>query len=204
MIGIIDYGMGNLLSVEKAFRYIGQDVVVSSDAAQLKKADKIVLPGVGAFDDALYNLKKAGVQDVIYEAVSDQKPFLGICLGMQLLFDSSEETSQDTPSKGLGILPGSILKIPAKPGYKVPQIGWNSIQLDPKCPLFDGIDQGSYVYFVHSYYLKAKNRGDVVATVDYSVPLDVAVWHNSVFAVQFHPEKSGEVGLSILKNFVKM
>lgn len=204
MIGIIDYGMGNLLSVEKAFRYIGEEAVVTNDAATLKKADKIVLPGVGAFDDALASLKKCGIEAVINEAVVDKKPFLGICLGMQLLFDYSEETQNETPTKGLGILPGKIVKIPAKEGYKVPQIGWNSIHINPDCPLFCGVDEGSFVYFVHSYYLKAQNRSDVAATVDYSVPLDVAVWRDNICAVQFHPEKSGDVGLQILKNFVKM
>jgi len=204
MIGIIDYGMGNLRSVEKALRFIGEDIFISSDKSELLKADKLVLPGVGAFDDAMASINKFQIKSVINHAIEEKKPFLGICLGMQLLFDTSEETTQMAPSKGLGILPGQIVKIPKKEGYKVPQIGWNSIRIKPESKLLSGIPNDAFVYFVHSYYLKAKNPDDVTATVDYSVPLDVAVERDNLFAVQFHPEKSGEVGLCILKNFINI
>jgi len=204
MIGIIDYGMGNLRSVEKALRFIGQETIISSDKSELLKADKLVLPGVGAFDDAMASIEKYQIKSVIDQAIHEKKPFLGICLGMQLLFDTSEETTQMTPSKGMGVLPGEIVKIPKKEGFKVPQIGWNSIAIDQNSKLLKGIPNNSFVYFVHSYYLKAKRREDVVATIDYSVKLDVAVERDNLFAVQFHPEKSGEVGLCILKNFINI
>ena len=201
MIGIIDYDAGNIKSVEKALQYLGQETVVSRDPQVLLKADKVILPGVGSFGDAMENLNKYGLVPVIHEIVEKGTPFLGICLGLQLLFESSDETPG---VEGLGILKGKILRIPPSPGIKIPHMGWNSIQINPASRLLKGIEEGAYVYFVHSYYLQAENEADVAATTDYVVNIHAAAEHENIFATQFHPEKSGEIGLRILKNFIEL
>lgn len=198
MIAIIDYDAGNVKSVEKALQALNQDVVVTKDRDTLLKADKVILPGVGAFGDAMEKLHTYGLVDVIDEIVKMKKPFLGICLGLQLMFDESEESPG---VKGLGILKGKIVRFPQSE-LKVPQIGWNSLEFPKESVLFKGIDSGEYVYFVHSYYLKAE-EDIVAATTEYGVTVHAAVEKDNVFACQFHPEKSSAVGLNILKNFVE-
>ncbi len=198
MIAIIDYDAGNLASVEKAFKKIGEDVVVSRDSKEILAADRVVLPGVGAFGDAMDKLRGYGLVDTIKQAAASGKPFLGICLGLQLLFESSEESPGVT---GLCIGKGKILRIPDKEGLKIPHIGWNDLSINPKSRLFRGLPEKPYVYFVHSYYLKAENEAEVAATTEYSAHIHAAFESGNVFATQFHPEKSGDVGLMILKNF---
>ena len=201
MIAIIDYDAGNIKSVEKAFQFIGEETIVSRDRNEILSADKVVLPGVGAFGDAMQKLHDFNLTDTIYEVIRQNKPLLGICLGLQLLFESSEETKG---VKGLGILKGEILKIPDKSGFKIPHIGWNSLELSNNGRLFKGIDEKSYVYFVHSYYLKAENPEIVKASTEYVEHIHASVEKNNIFACQFHPEKSGDVGLQILKNFAEL
>lgn len=201
MIAIIDYDAGNIKSVEKALQYLKQDVVLTRNREEIMAADHVILPGVGSFGDAMEKLRGYGLEEVIHEYVATGKPFLGICLGLQLLFDSSEE-SPDV--KGLGLLKGKITKIPEGEGRKVPQIGWNDITINPVSKLFAGVPDHSYVYFVHSYYLKAENRDEVAAATEYGVHIDAAVEAGNVYACQFHPEKSSEVGLKILTNFVNL
>lgn len=201
MIAIIDYDAGNIKSVEKALQKLGQDVVITRDKEQILQADKVVLPGVGAFGDAMQNLKAYGLTEVIHEVVENGIPFLGICLGLQLLFERSDESDG---VEGLGILKGEICKIPEKAGLKIPHMGWNSLHLQQEGKLFRGIEEGAYVYFVHSYYLKAEDEQIVKATTDYSTCIHASVESGNVFACQFHPEKSGDVGLQILKNFVEL
>lgn len=198
MIAIIDYGVGNLRSVEKALQYIGLNAAVTSDPAEIRSADAVVLPGVGAYSDAMNSLVKYGMVDVVKETVRQNKPFLGICLGMQLLFEYSEEGGDCV--KGLGIFEGAIKGLPHNAGLKVPHMGWNSLKTSGS-PLFAGLPDNPFVYFVHSYYLEAKNRSIVAATCDYGVAFDAAIGSGRVFATQFHPEKSGETGLMILKNW---
>ena len=198
MITIIDYDAGNLKSVEKALAYLNQDVIVSRNPEEILNADKVILPGVGSFGDAMNNLHKFGLVDTIKKAAESGKPFLGICLGLQLLFDSSEETPG---VEGLSVLPGKILKIPAKDGIKIPHMGWNSLDINPSSKLFKGIPDKSYVYFVHSYYLEAEDENIVAATPDYSAHIHAAVEKGNIFACQFHPEKSSDIGLKILENF---
>lgn len=200
MIAIIDYDAGNIKSVQKAFDFIGEKYVLTNDKSTILNCDKAVLPGVGCFKDAMDNLNKYGLVDVIKEFIDSGKPFLGICLGLQLLFDSSEESPG---VQGLSVLPGACLKLPSDE-LKVPEIGWNSLSFPKESKLFEGINEGSYVYFVHSFYLKANDFSDVAATSDYGVTFHAAVEHNNVFACQFHPEKSSDVGIKILKNFAKM
>jgi len=242
LIAIVDYGVGNLKSVEKAFSHIGCDVVVTSDADTVNRADAVVLPGVGAFDAAMANLVGTGLHRTIEHVISVNKPFLGICLGMQLLFDFSEEganidtnasTSANTNAstsasasantcassitgasvntnaggagiKGLGIFKGGIRQLPAKPGIKVPHMGWNSINTAPDCALFQGLPANPYVYFVHSYYLHAEDRKIVSSTVSYGMDFDSSISVGNIHATQFHPEKSGELGLNILRNFIRL
>ena len=199
MIAIIDYDAGNIKSVDKAFKYIGEDIVISRDRDEILAADKVVLPGVGAFGDAMQKIKDYNLVNTIYDVVDKKTPFLGICLGLQLLFESSDETPGVT---GLGILPGEILRIPDKPGFKIPHIGWNSLELTNEGRLFKGIDEQAYVYFVHSYYLKAREESIVKASTEYVAHIHASVEKDNVFACQFHPEKSGDVGIDILKNFV--
>lgn len=201
MIAIIDYDAGNIKSVEKALISLGEEAVITRDRETILKAEKVILPGVGAFGDAMEKIRNYGLEEVIHEVVDKGVPFLGICLGLQLLFDTSEE---NVGVKGLGILKGKIVKIPDDQGLKVPQIGWNSLKFPNKGRLFKGIDEDSYVYFVHSYYLKAEEPDIVVATTDYATNIDASVEKGNVFACQFHPEKSSEVGLKILKNFIEI
>jgi len=201
MIAIIDYDAGNIKSVEKALHKLGQETVITRDAVTILNADKVILPGVGAFGDAMENLKKYHLDKVIYQVVERGIPFLGICLGLQLLFEKSDESKG---VKGLGILEGEVCKIPECEGLKIPHMGWNSLHLQNEGRLFKGLEDNSYVYFVHSYYLKAKDENIVKATTEYSTHIHASVEKGNVFACQFHPEKSSDVGLTILKNFVEL
>lgn len=201
MIAIIDYDAGNIKSVEKAVDLLGQESVVTADSEEIFRADKVILPGVGAFGDAMGNLRRIGLDDVIRQVVRKGTPFLGICLGLQLLFERSDEAPG---VEGLGILKGEILRIPDKEGLKIPHMGWNSLHLEHGGRLFRGVEEGAYVYFVHSYYLKAAEEEIVKASTEYSVHIHASVEKDNVFACQFHPEKSSDVGLSILKNFVEL
>lgn len=201
MIAIIDYDAGNIKSVEKAFAAIGQETVVTRDRHEILNADKVVLPGVGAFGTAMDNLRKYEMDRVIKEVVDKKTPFIGICLGLQLLFDGSEESSG---VEGLGILPGDILRIPDKEGLKIPHMGWNSLQLQNDGRLFLGVPQQSYVYFVHSYYLRARDESIVTASTEYSTHIHASVEKDNVFACQFHPEKSSFTGRTILENFAAL
>jgi glutamine amidotransferase len=201
MIAIIDYDAGNIRSVEKALISIGETAVVTREASVLRAADKVILPGVGAFGDCMNKLNQYGLSDVIREICASGKPFLGICLGLQLLFEDSEE-SPGVP--GLGILKGHVLRIPDGEGRKIPHMGWNSLHLMGNGRLFKDIPEQSYVYFVHSYYLKADDPSIVKATTEYGVTIDASVEQGNVFATQFHPEKSSDTGLKILKNFVTL
>ncbi len=198
MIAIIDYGAGNIQSVSKALKHIGCDAFVTRDKEQILKADGAVLPGVGSFGDTMNTMKAYGIKDTVIEYTKSGKPFLGICLGLQLLFPASEESPE---AKGLGIFDGTITKIPSGGGLKIPHIGWNSLDIKKKDGLFKGIDNNPYVYFVHSYFLNATDKNIVSAQTEYGVTIDAAVEMGNVFATQFHPEKSGETGLKILKNF---
>ena len=200
MIAIIDYDAGNLKSVEKALLFLGEEAKITSKAEEILSADKIILPGVGAFGDAMEKLNTSGLSEVIREAVKRKIPLLGICLGLQLLFEASEESPGVS---GLSVLKGTIRRIPDKEGFKVPHIGWNSLAVNTESKLFQGIPQDSYVYFVHSYYLKAEEP-IVAATTDYVVDIHAAVEKEHIFACQFHPEKSGDIGLKLLKNFATM
>ena len=196
MIAIIDYGVGNLFSLRSSLRAIGAQAEITGDAAVLEKADKLILPGVGAFADAAALLRRDGLDRVVISQARAGKPLLGICLGMQLLFDLGEEVR---PCKGLGLVGGRVKKIETV--YKLPHIGWNSLTFPNPSPLFAGVGEGSYVYFVHSFCAVAEDPGDVIAQTDYAVPVTAAVGKGNVYGCQFHPEKSGEVGLQILKNF---
>ncbi len=201
MIAILDYDAGNLKSVEKACKLLGQETVIPRERQEILGADRIILPGVGSFGDAMSNLKKFGLDEVIHEAVDDKIPFLGICLGLQLLFESSEETPG---VDGLGILKGKIMRIPKHSDMKIPHMGWNSLHLQNNGRLFENIDEGAYVYFVHSYYLKAEDESIVKATTEYGTTIHASVESDNVFACQFHPEKSSSIGLGILENFTKV
>jgi len=201
MVAIIDYGAGNLQSVVKAFRYIGCGASATNDPGELARADAAVLPGVGAFGDSMRCLEASQMVDPVLKFIRSGKPFLGICLGLQLLFEGSEESPG---VKGLGVLPGKIYRIPDASGLKIPHVGWNSLHIRQSGGLFAGVSESPYVYFVHSYYLKSDDRGIVTATADYGVEMDVSVRSGNVFATQFHPEKSGEAGLRMLRNFVSL
>lgn len=201
MIAIIDYDAGNIKSVEKALQKLGADVVITKDADVILSADKVILPGVGAFGDAMTNLKKYDLVSVIKQVVERKIPFLGICLGLQLLFERSDETPG---VEGLGILRGEVLRIPDNGDLKIPHMGWNSLHLQNDGRLFEGLSEESYVYFVHSYYLKAEEPEIVKATTEYGVTIHASVEKGNVFACQFHPEKSSDVGLQILRNFVEL
>lgn len=200
MIAIIDYDAGNIKSVEKALQYLGEEAVITRDAGEILMADKVVLPGVGAFGDAMEKLNRYGLVPVIHEVVEKGIPFLGICLGLQLMFESSEEAPG---VEGLGLLKGKIVRIPEGDGLKVPHMGWNSLSFPKEGRLFAGIPENSYVYFVHSYYLQAE-EDIVTATAEYGVTIHASVEKGNVFACQFHPEKSSHTGLTILKNFVDL
>ena len=201
MIAIIDYDAGNIRSVEKAFIKLGQEVVITRDKETILSADRVVLPGVGSFGDAMEKLDCYGLVEVIKEVVKRGVPFMGICLGLQLMFESSEESPG---VEGLGLLKGKVVRIPDKEGLKIPHIGWNDITINPSSRLMYGLHNNSYVYFVHSYYLQAENEEEVAATTEYSAHIHAAVESGNVFATQFHPEKSGDVGLKILENFANV
>jgi len=202
MIAIIDYGMGNLRSVQKGFERVGHDAVVTRDPAVIDRASHVVLPGVGAFGDCMANVTHYGLVEPIHRAIQAGKPFLGICVGFQLLFAESEEFGSH---KGLGILPGRVKAIPIPDGrgvsYKIPHMGWNTIHIETPAPPLQGIDSESYVYFVHSYYVESDDPALVSTQTNYGISFASSVWKDNIFATQFHPEKSQDVGLQILKNF---
>lgn len=201
MIAIIDYDAGNIKSVEKAIQYLGEDAVITRDRDLILNSDKVILPGVGSFGDAMAKIREYDLVNTIYDVVDKKTPFLGICLGLQLLFKTSEESEGVT---GLGLLDGRIIRIPDTPGLKIPHMGWNSLDIKPGATLFQGIEDQSYVYFVHSYYLQAEHEEDVAATTVYSTKIHASVEHENIYACQFHPEKSSRVGLQILKNFIQL
>lgn len=201
MVAIIDYDAGNIKSVEKAMVLLGQEVEITRDPGVIRNADRVILPGVGSFGDAMGKIRQYGLEKVIRQVAEDGTPFLGICLGLQLLFEGSDEAPGVS---GLGVLKGEILRIPDVPGLKIPHMGWNSLEFPRKGRLFRNLPEEPYVYFVHSYYLKAADDGIVTATTQYSTLIHASVEKENVFACQFHPEKSGDVGIQILKNFVEL
>lgn len=201
MIAVIDYGAGNLRSVVKAFRYIGCEVSITDDPEQLAQAEAAVLPGQGAFGDAMHCLEHSGMIGPTLDFIHSGKPFLGICVGLQLLFEGSEESPG---VRGLSAFPGRILRIPEAPSLKIPHIGWNSLNLLRKGTLFEGLKENPFVYFDHSFYLKTDNRGIVTSTADYGVKIDASIQSGNVCAAQFHPEKSGKTGLQMLRNFASL
>jgi imidazole glycerol-phosphate synthase subunit HisH len=201
MISIIDYGMGNLRSVQKAFERVGFEAEITSDPARVAAAQKVVLPGVGAFEGCISELRRRGLVDAVLNAIGSGKPFLGICVGMQLLFDVGYENGTH---QGLGVIPGDVVRFDLPKGYAVPHMGWNQLVIRRRPPILEGIDDGAYVYFVHSYYCVPKEK-DVVATeTDYGGNFCSMIWRDNVFATQFHPEKSQAIGLRILKNFAEL
>lgn len=199
MVAVIDYDAGNIKSVQKALEFLGAQAVVTRDKGEILKADRVVLPGVGNFGDAMAKLDHFGLISAIKEVTEKKTPFLGICLGLQLLFEASEESPG---VKGLGLLPGKIVRIPKAEGVKIPQIGWNALAFPSQGRLFRDVSEGSYVYFVHSYYLQAQEKEIVKAIAEYGVTIEASVEKDNIFACQFHPEKSSDVGLQILKNFL--
>lgn len=201
MIAIIDYEMGNLRSVQKAFERVGHAATVTSDPAVLADADRIVLPGVGAFRDAIAALRQRKLVEPIHEAIESGKPFLGICLGLQLLFDKSFE---DGEFEGLGIIPGDVLRFKVPPEFKVPHMGWNQLEFRQRPAIFEGVDEGAYFYFVHSYYVAPREEAVIATETDYSLPFCSSVYRDNLFATQFHPEKSQAAGLRLLKNFAEL
>lgn len=201
MTAVIDYDAGNIRSVQKALEFLGEEALVTRDPREIMAAERVILPGVGNFGDAMAKLEGFGLIPVIKEVAEQKTPFLGICLGLQLLFEESEESPG---VKGLGLLPGKIVRIPRAEGLKVPQIGWNALKYPSKGRLFRNVQEGSYVYFVHSYYLQAKDKEIVKATAEYGVTVEASVEQDNIFACQFHPEKSSDVGLQILKNFLAL
>lgn len=201
MVAIIDYDAGNIKSVEKAVSLLGQEALLTRNREEILLADHVILPGVGAFGDAMEKLRGYGLVSVIRETADKGIPFLGICLGLQLMFESSEEAPGVA---GLGILPGKIVRIPDKEGLKIPHIGWNSLTFPNQGRLFQGIAEGAYVYFVHSYYLQADDPQIVKASTEYGTLIHASVERDNLFACQFHPEKSSETGLQILKNFTEI
>lgn len=201
MIAIIDYDAGNIKSVEKALQYLGEETVITRDAETILNADGVILPGVGAFGDAMEKLNSYGLVSVIRECVERKIPFLGVCLGLQLMFESSEESPG---VEGLSLLKGKIVRIPSDGGLKVPHIGWNSLKFPNEGKLFKGLAEDTYVYFVHSYYLQAEEEEIVKATTEYGTLIHASVEKDNVFACQFHPEKSSEAGMQILRNFIEV
>ena len=201
MIAIIDYDAGNIKSVEKALNYLGEEAIITRDHDEIVNSEKVILPGVGAFADAMEKIRHYGLEETIHEVVEKNIPFLGICLGLQLLFEGSEESDG---VEGLHLLDGEILRIPEQEGLKIPNIGWNSLDLQNNGRLFENLNGNPFVYFVHSYYLKAREESIVKATIEYSTHIHASVEKDNIFACQFHPEKSGTVGLQILSNFAKL
>ncbi len=201
MLAIINYGAGNLRSVQKACEYVGEKAVITDNREEILNADRVILPGVGSFGSCIESIRKANLFDCIRQVTESGTPFLGICLGLQLLFEASDESPD---AKGLGILKGRCVKIPQSDGVKIPHIGWNSITFPNPSPLFTGIEDGSFVYFVHSYYMQPNDKSVITAVCDYSASLPVALSRGNIHATQFHPEKSGDVGLKILKNFIDL
>lgn len=199
MIGIIDYGMGNLRSVQKALESLKASTIITADKEELEKCHGLILPGVGAFPDAMKNIKNNELDQFIKDYSFSGKPFLGICLGMQLLFDIGYEVE---PTEGLGLIRGKIKKLEID--YKIPHMGWNSLDIKRECKLIQGVENGSYVYFVHSYYAEVENEANLAATADYGIDVPAVVQNGNVFGAQFHPEKSGDVGMLMLKNFIDM
>lgn len=200
-VAIVDYGMGNLHSVSKAVERLGYECLVTGEAEQILAADSVILPGVGAFGDAMEHLRESGLDLVVKEIAAGNQPLLGICLGMQLLFSSSEEHGSH---KGLDILSGSVVRFAPRDGYKVPHMGWNKLSFrQPESPLFEGLEEG-HVYFVHSYHVEVSQRSDLLAVTDYGHPVTAIVGQSNVFGMQFHPEKSGELGMQLLRNFLKL
>ena len=203
MIALLDYGAGNLRSVEKALRFVGGDVKLVESPDGMKDASAVVLPGVGAFDDCVNAMQRQELLEASREFIKTGRPFLGICVGYQALFERSEEF--DSRAAGLGLFKGSVVRFPGGEGLKIPQIGWNQIEIvQPECPIFKGIENGSHVYFVHSYYPQPEDDSIAACRTTYGVDFASAVWRENVFATQFHPEKSQKVGLAILENFVKL
>jgi glutamine amidotransferase len=201
MIAIIDYGMGNLRSVQKAFEKVGHQAVVTSDPAQVAAAEKVVLPGVGAFEDAIAELRRLGLVKPVLDAINSGKPFLGICLGLQLLFDVGYENGRH---EGLGVLRGEVVRFQLPKGYTVPHMGWNQLAIRRPAPVLRGLDEGTYAYFVHSYYVVPADRNVIATETDYGGPFCSMIWRDNVFATQFHPEKSQSDGLKILRNFAEL
>ena len=201
MIAVIDYGAGNLKSVKNALDQLGAANMRASTAKEILLADAVILPGVGEFGTAMAELERRGIKEAVIEAANGGRPLLGICLGMQLLFEAGEESPG---AKGLGILPGRVPRFPAEMGLKIPHMGWNSVMPIKESRLLDGLPKGSYMYFVHSFYVKAAERADVSAISEYGLIFDAAVERGNIFGCQFHPEKSGAAGLAILKNFIEI
>ncbi len=201
MIAIIDYGMGNLRSVQKGFEKVGHEAIVTDDPAQVASAGKVVLPGVGAFEDAIAELRRRGLIEPVLAAIQSGKPFLGICLGLQLLFEVSHENGRH---EGLGVLKGEVVRFELPPEYSVPHMGWNQVGIRRRAPVLEGIAEGTYFYFVHSYYVVPDDRGVIATETDYGEPFCSMIWRENVFATQFHPEKSQADGLRLLKNFAEL
>ena len=204
MIAIVDYGMGNLRSVQRAFEYVGAEAVITAHRETIESASAVVLPGVGAFGKAMSNLEQEGLTDVIRQVIAQGRPFLGICLGLQLFFEESDEMGQH---RGLGVLGGKVKRFEVngrRHGYKVPQIGWNQIHIQRASPLLEGVADGSYAYFVHSYYVAPADAEIILATTDYGIDYASIIGQGNIFGIQFHPEKSQAVGLRILRNFTAL
>lgn len=202
MIAIIDYGMGNIHSVKKALEIFGAQTIVADNAEILLKADKAILPGVGAFDDAILTMQKSGLIKATLDFINSGRPFLGICLGMQILFEKSQEAKT---TKGLGVLKGKVIRFPSKKGYKIPQMGWNQLNVSKSnCPLLRGVDDKTFVYFCHSYYPAPAQINVSAATTNYAVEFSSVVWKDNIYGVQFHPEKSQKTGLQMIENFINL
>ncbi len=201
MIAIIDYGMGNLRSVQKGFQRTGHKTTITNNPVILASAAKVVLPGVGAFRDAIAALQGRNLVEPILSTITAGKPFLGICLGLQLLFERSFE---DGEYRGLGVIPGDVVRFDLSPNFKVPHMGWNQVIFKRRPPIFAGIGEGAYFYFVHSYYVRPRDAAVIATETDYSQPFCSSIWQGNLFATQFHPEKSQDVGLRVLKNFAEL
>ena len=201
MIAIIDYGMGNLRSVQKGFKKVGHEAVVTDDPDRVAAAPKVVLPGVGAFEDAMAELRRRGLIEPVLESIRSGKPFLGICLGLQLLFETSHEHGRH---QGLGVLPGEVVRFDLPPQFSVPHMGWNQVTVRRRAPILDGIEEGTYFYFVHSYYVVPAQPEVIATETDYPEPFCSMVWRDNLYATQFHPEKSQANGLRLLRNFAEL